>query len=188
MIKCFVVNPTGQAQVYLRRYSSGSKCSESGYGYHNAEAMLDKRPLQLSPEGYVSALPVDKTDSRWPVRCKCGYEFTDEDMWQCNQEELYSDGTDEWRNRDLPVGAMFEVTREWPWYWPGDDGKVWTVVTPGGQWVIDGRASNGPENSRGWNRTGIAPDFRVTPSIQCGPYHGYLGGSDGQHPGYLVEC
>lgn len=102
-----------------------------------------------------------------------------------------------WRNQQtkeplpspLPVGAIY---RSW-WLeevpaFCGTDGQSWTVVTPGGEWHIDGRASNCtlPNDSihKCWCRHGEAPIFTVNKqgqtcsagagSIQIGSYHGFL--------------
>jgi hypothetical protein len=88
-----------------------------------------------------------------------------------------------------PVGAMWNCD----WY-RGEhhengtaydrhpDGLVLCVNTPGGHWLIDGPSfSNGREVGK-WERTGVAPNITVTPSILQPRYHGWL--RDGQ----LVEC
>jgi hypothetical protein len=69
-------------------------------------------------------------------------------------------------------------------------------MTPGGEWIIDSRASNCtmPEDTehRCWVRHGEAPDFHVDKngktcnagagSIKCGSYHGFL------QNGFLTDC
>lgn len=90
---------------------------------------------------------------------------------------------------NLPVGAMYYA----PWLenvkeWQGPDGKSLIVITPGGAWMIDSRASNctRPEDTehKCWVRHGIPPNITVDKngntcnagagSIQMGSYHGYL--------------
>lgn len=90
---------------------------------------------------------------------------------------------------DLPVGAIFDAT----WLhdaseWTGPDGKSMVVMTPGGPWMIDSRASNCglPQDNvhKCWVRHGEAPDLTVDKngntcnagagSILKGGYHGYL--------------
>ena len=96
-----------------------------------------------------------------------------------------------------PVGAMWDAD----WYHDvdfltGPDGHSYIVKTPGGEWCIDGKATNCglPEDNvhKCWVRHGEAPDFTVDKnghtcsagagSIQIGNYHGFL------IDGYLVEC
>ncbi len=88
-----------------------------------------------------------------------------------------------------PVGACWRVT----WYedfkpWTGSDGKSYACMTPGGEWFIDGRASNCtlPDDDvhKCWCRHGEAPNFTVNKigntcaagagSILIGNYHGFL--------------
>lgn len=114
-----------------------------------------------------------------------------------------------WRN--APAGAMRDAVwlqydglplygeedtgnpRGW---WRGPDNRVLQVKTPGGDWIIDSRASNCdlPKDNahRCWCRTGTPPDITVDKngvtcgagagSIQCRDYHGHL------VKGYLVDA
>ena len=77
----------------------------------------------------------------------------------------------------VPVGAM-----AWLAHKPGNEHMLpvdqhgatqqhLAVVTPGGTWCIDCPATN---SKQGWTRTGEPPKVTATPSIQCGPYHGWL--------------
>ncbi len=96
-----------------------------------------------------------------------------------------------------PAGAIWRAT----WYeefpeWTGSDGKSYCCMTPGGEWFIDGRASNCTLNDdaihKCWCRHGEAPDFTVDKngntcsagagSILVGSYHGFL------RNGYLTGC
>lgn len=98
---------------------------------------------------------------------------------------------------ELPVGAMFYAT----WYedlkdYLGPDGHCLAVVTPGGVWIIDSRASNCglPDDSvhKCWVRHGTPPMITVDKngitcvagggSIQIGTYHGFL------RNGKLTNC
>lgn len=119
---------------------------------------------------------------------------------------------DTWYMRGLPPGAMwFQTITErnrpsGPNDWPEEgyvkpspdaargpsytfaDGEHLTVMTPGGVWVIDSRASNCTMpydyNHRCWVRHGEPPEITVDKagttcaagagSIQCGSYHGFL--------------
>lgn len=193
-IKCFMVEETGEVMIELRRFTFGDRkqCPRSSCG-HDASVQIGKAQAQKDNKGCYLCLPVDKTDERFPKTCTCGYEFQDEDEWQCNQQEIYRNiETGEEHvgpTHRLPVGAMWYIDREWPWYYPSPtDGRVLAMRTPGGEWVIDGRANNGPQNAAGWSRTGVPPLVVARPSIQAGAYHGWLGGGSGDRPGYLVEC
>jgi hypothetical protein len=187
--------------LILRRYHSdgsndpeGHKCLVHPYGYHNAEVFIGEVPIQLDEKGYMKYLHTDHADERWPKVCVCGYQFKEIDAWQTNQQRIFKNQETnelyrcpEWK---LPPGALFyKKVTDWPWWFPNpQDGKILACITPDGEWVIDGTAGNGPKDAAGWTRTGIPPSLVVKPSIQCGNYHGFLGGADGSKPGFLVEC
>ena len=98
----------------------------------------------------------------------------------------------------LPPGAMWFA----PWYkelgpeYNAPDGTSLLVITPGGAWMIDSRASNctKPDDNihKCWVRHGVAPEITVDKngntcnagagSILCGGYHGFL------RNGYLEQC
>ena len=89
----------------------------------------------------------------------------------------------------LPVGAIYrrDEMEQFPEYC-GTDGKSYTVITPGGEWMIDSRASNctrkDDKTHKCWCRHGEAPNFTVDKigntcnagagSILIGGYHGFL--------------
>jgi len=96
-----------------------------------------------------------------------------------------------------PVGAIWRAS--WLEYMPaftGADGKSYYCKTPGGEWLIDGRASNCglPQDSehKCWCRHGEAPNFTVDKngktcqagagSIMIKNFHGFL------RNGYLEGC
>lgn len=96
-----------------------------------------------------------------------------------------------------PIGAMWFVNAEdQDWYPSGPDGRTLYVVTPGGDWLIDGRASNctqpGDDIHRCWIRHGDPPIITVDKngntcsagagSIAIGNYHGFL------KNGELTDC
>jgi hypothetical protein len=104
--------------------------------------------------------------------------------------------------RELPVGAMFEAIyyRDIP-DWCGRDGMALMVVTPDGEWHVDGRANNCtmPEDKlhRCWVRSGNPRDGYchvdkdgLTCAAGAGSiwmraphgWHGFL------HRGYLVDA
>lgn len=102
---CFWTEPTGEAQLGLRRYATradhdGWTCDE---GWHDALAWLDlrvpyhretrQRADGVGIEHYPTAeslLKVRKNDRRWPKTCdRCDYRFTPDDKRQVWAEALY---------------------------------------------------------------------------------------------------
>ncbi len=95
--------------------------------------------------------------------------------------------------REIPPGGMWRA--DW---WPGkgpDDGAALMVQTPGGEWMIDGQASNcdRPNDPHFcWVRHGVPPDVTVdkvgdtcgagASSVLTGTYHGFL------RAGFLESC
>lgn len=124
-IRCFLVEDTNTAEVYLRRYErwhdDRATCAASGYGSHDASVVIAVEQTQRTEEGFrLQALKAPAHDDpRWPTHCACGYAFQDTDEWQISQHELYSpapgnDGPDGlepsawiWPIHRLPAGAMF---------------------------------------------------------------------------------
>ena len=205
-IQCFLLEPTEQVRVSLRRYRSymADSCplDPSIYSYHQTFQFLCEEPVEVDEKGQhcnglKPLLPHD--DSRWPQKCACGYEFQEEDTWQRFTDAIYvrKDTGERMTLRDAPAGAM--------WYaWWMDDFQIpqgehnLVVKTPGGEWNIDSQALNctmpddlKQEKHHCWVRSGIPPIVTVgkdgptchagTGSIQCGRYHGFL------RNGYLEE-
>lgn len=200
-IRCFFLAKTDQCSVRLRRYAGVRDgeplCPTSGLGYHNAEVEIGRITLVLPDDRSGRDLGDDNHDDpRWPTRCSCGYAFIPSDPWQHEADALYSrsDTGELVTLRVAPVGAIWECPWMSPGCWPGPDGKILCVKTPGGDWLIDGGASNGPRGERGWQRTGTVPNLTATPSIGIGDgkrggvaagaylYHGWL------RDGWLEEC
>jgi len=188
-IKCFLIVPTGNDALRLRRYSHGEGC---GGTYYNADVPFDIRPAS----DRVRQLP-PRIDPRWEAvsRCqKCGYAFNDSDEWQLLPRTQYrrEDNGDLMTLADAPPGAMWYA--DWMtgdrngWSYKGPDGKCLCVRTPGGDWMIDDRASNctmpDDHEHRCWVRHGVPPCVTVNKngrtcaagagSIICGSYHGFL--------------
>lgn len=178
-ITCFLLEPADQGEARLRRYSM-SQCPATGLGYHNVILTLGRHPWDPTKEdlwGHPYGASVD--DSRWPQRCSCGYTFQPEDPRQAQTDRLFrrSDTGELLVLRDAPPGAMWFAD-----FYPdrGPDGHALVVMTPGGEWLVDGPASNGPGT---WQRSGSPPLVTAQPSIHFpGRYHGFL--TNGQ----LVEC
>lgn len=150
-VDCFLLKPTGRMRVYLRRYHGSEDCRCTGlYSYHNAmvhigEAMenRDAHGVQKMPslEGYMD-------DPRWPVKCDhCEYQFVVTDRNDHDQvfvKSLYAreDNGAEMILNDAPPGAMWNAEHRAD-FWHGADGQCLHVRLPdGGDWMIDGRASN----------------------------------------------
>ncbi len=198
-IRCFLIEATDRARVYLRRYG-GNGCPGNGGEYHNAMVLVGESPAEEASgaprPGFYAG------DPRWPGACSCGRLFAQSDEWQVFHQTIYRSTDDgaETTLRDAPAGAIWRET----WLedyaqWCGPDGRSYVVRCPGGRdWQIDGRASNctlpDDDAHRCWCRHGVAPNLTVdkTPepghstcragagSIQAGSWHGFL------RNGYLV--
>ena len=194
VIDCFFLEPVNEVEESLRRFVFSTAegkplCTRQPNTYHNAEVVLGTLPWNR-PEGGSGGDNFDHEDPRWPKACECGYVFQPDDHWQHNLTRLYvrRDTGAKMTISDAPPGAM--------WYanWLGNieeyrerspDGGILILKTPGGDWNIDSKSSNGP----GWTRTGTPPKVTANPSIGIGrkpdgswDYHGWL--RDGQ----LIEC
>lgn len=176
---CFWLEPVARAERMLRRYyltdgGTQSECS-TPTGYHDVHVVVEQVDLPLDKPGSGDdRWPHD--DPRWPKACACGYTFAERDHWQHGVHRLYErSDTRElislWGGR-VPPGAMWDAD------WMGDDyrgpdGRCLVVKTPGGDWCIDGPASNGGR----WTRSGTPPKITANPSIAVGDpqrYHGWL--------------
>jgi hypothetical protein len=200
--KCFFVTQTNRAAQYLRRYKNSYSDIRECPGkmsYHDAMNYVGDVDIRVDLDGCWSypddSVTTPHEDPRWPSTCECGYAFDPKDIWQHFHDRLYTDGTQFWPHRQLPVGAMYYA--EWlpkDMYWDNkEDGNLY-VVTPGGEWCIDSRASNCtmPEDRlhRCWVRHGVPPDIHVDKagntcgagagSIALPTYHGFL------HHGHLT--
>lgn len=87
---CFMIEPTGTARRWLRRYASGSTCPAGEHSHHNAKVLLDEVPLATDGKNWWTELrewPHD--DPRWSAACDCGYVFQETDAWQLFDRRLY---------------------------------------------------------------------------------------------------
>ena len=194
MTKCFLVAKTDRAAVYLRRYTGTKPCPlcPGQYSYHDGSVYLQDADILVDAEGYwgVPELGIPHDDPRWPRQCACGYVFENKDAWQGFTDRLYVDSAGKtYRHRELPVGAMYYA--DWlprTMYWDNLTADPLYVVTPGGEWDTDSRASNctlpNDRLHRCWCKHGTPPDIHVDKvgltcaagagSIMCGNYHGFL--------------
>lgn len=192
-IKCFMIEPTPLTRYWYRRYSSDDDlCRGGAHSYHNAEVLIgDLNCHPFKP-------PV--TSEVWPKTCDgCGASFEPHDAYQIFPSSLWSAPD----RPDLGVftldGAPHGAMSYMPWVTTaeslGPDGKALAVITPGGSWYIDSRASNctmpNDTKHRCWVRHGAPPNITVDKngntcaagagSIACGGYHGFL------RAGYLED-
>jgi hypothetical protein len=204
-IKTFWCEPADRARESLRRYTShDKKCGERGY--HNAITVIAEIDFPLSDCNGDSTRPFDRSDLRWPMKCEdCDYVFQPGDERQHNIDRLYRRGdTGELHMcHELPAGAMYDATWLRDFGYVGADGIALTVVLPDGtHWHVDNRANNCafPDDNvhRCWGRTGDPrvcdivvgkgpPGENGGGSILSPGYHGFLGGPNGESPGWLVE-
>jgi len=191
-VKAFLIEATDQACVSLRRYSASGDASS----YHNAMNEIGVAQIQFDANGKWSD-PIDKDepphdDPRWPTVAEDGYVFKPDDHWQVFTDRLYRrvDNGDLTTLRTAPEGAIWRA--EWMERWAhncGSDGRCYVAKCPGGgDWMIDGRASNCTMKDdnihKCWVRHGEAPNFTVDKngvtcaagagSIQTHNWHGFL--------------
>lgn len=133
---------------------------------------------------------VEKTEKKEPRLCEG--ETVHDSIWR------RTDTGEEMLLHRFPAGAMWFA----PWYsdlgsdFNAPDGTSLIVKTPGGDWMVDSRASNctmkDDKIHKCWVRHGQAPDITVDKNgVTCsagagsvirGNYHGFLRG------GFLVDC
>jgi hypothetical protein len=206
-IKAFMLHETDRAWRYLRRYSTAAvPCPGPYKTFHNACVRVGAvTGCRKDSEGCWESMGLEmplRGDQRWPRKCDhCDYRFFDGDEWQVYLDHIYvTDAGAEHSIRNPPVGALWFA--DWtPEAWKGPDGRTLYAMTPGGQWCIDGPASNctnredqGPFGvaHRCWVRRGTPPNVHVDKnghtcsagagSIQAGNYHGFL------HNGEFTSC
>jgi hypothetical protein len=100
-----------------------------------------------------------------------------------------------WRADWYTGGKIVDGKQLYGWDWDNQFEGPLVVMTPGGEWVIDSRASNcgrpDDRTHRCWVRHGEPPNIHVDKngdtcaagagSIVCGNYHGFL------HNGFLTD-
>ncbi|ODS99807.1 MAG: hypothetical protein ABS52_19550 [Gemmatimonadetes bacterium SCN 70-22] len=159
-IPVFWLERTDLQRLWLRRYRSDCPAQVPTKGYCNAMAVkYDAIDGSLAFHGDVNgagweARPdgtsdhwasVHADDPLWPDRCeRCGRAFhPTEDVKQLFAHPLYRGAPDGklYTLYDAPVGAMWDAHRMTD-AWRGPDGICLMVKTPGGDWLVDGQASN----------------------------------------------
>ena len=186
---CFWLEPTERIRRHLRRSAAHrapqaetGPCPLSEQGLHQAWARIeDAEATWSAPDETVGGRKTLKTydvadfigDKRWPKACPCGYKFRDDDDRQVVSDLIYrrADTGQEMTLRDAPPGALWDA-----WWlrgtpigtttYGGPDGRVITIKTPAGPWVVDGPPVDQPEQM--WTRTGEPPKITVRPSIRIG--------------------
>lgn len=204
-ITCFLIEPTGIAYRWLRRYASGDCPSQADvkpeYRYHCAMTKIEDGDIVRAPDGKSIRVdpmewPVD--DPRWPVACGCGHRFEDvRDTRQLFYQEAYRapDG----RLFDIhcselpgviraPAGAMWYA--DWMPFTAGPDGRCLVVRCPRNpdgsgvsDWLPDGPSTT--HSAPAWTRAGVPPKVTAMPSIFVHApdgFHGWL------RDGVLVSC
>lgn len=199
-----------RVQVSLRRLG-GPRVCDGSTRYCQARVTISDDADAL----VVKSVPVSayRGHASWPTMCfRCGQPFHADGQWLVDTEQLYEGAPDEKRYtlRDAPIGAMWDAH----WYrnaandlnnpYTGPDGLSLVVKTPGGDWLVDGEASNCKKTQYGptladpkgvwwlgrthycWIRHGDPHTGNVhvdkngetckagAGSIQIGGWHGYL--------------
>lgn len=208
--RTFWLEATDRVAVGLRRYrSAGGAPMTCEGGYHSVLVFTGEEPADFSTDTKFDRRtleqrpPTPHDDPRWPSRCRCGYEFTEDDYWQDWQELIYqrTDTSERVTLRShsvedvdalpaAPPGACWDAW--WmPSDWRGPDGIALMVRCPNGHdWHVDGEASNctrpGDKTHACWVRHGDPRQGNVTVdkngetcaagagSIIAGDYHGFL--------------
>lgn len=198
-MKCFLIEPCDEVVQYL--IYSGPGCT--GGLYHRAEKVLKTEDVPLGKQFDVTITLGEIEGLKPPVficeNCLKELRVVPGCVSSAAGRKWRSaeDGRVERNPQDFGVGAMWFA----PWfreregvyisnYWDNQADPPLIVATPGGEWMIDGRANNctKPEDRlhRCWVRHGEAPEITVDKngntcsagagSIQCGNYLGFLQG------------
>lgn len=204
---CEPVHSTVRIAVCSNDGGCANSKMEVPYNWHRTEVVLP----EIYPRGTDYSPPsLSDENLPWPTACGCGFEFTRDNSRRS------AGGNAAYRRNDTgeiiehlsqaPIGACWDLEcyrdREFfkndghP-YWVGEDGRILCVKTPGGDWIIDSRASNCTMKDdmahRCWVRHGKPEDGTLhvdkngktcsagAGSIVCGSYHGFL------HNGHLTD-
>lgn len=204
MIKTFMVKESGDA--WIERTASWGKCTKNPWGeQHRAEVVTFE-----GPEVEADAIYKDQSKTWLPLHAICNHCGEDGGILKPDSTGMGSvwiredTGERHHHAREFGAGAMYyanwmrytdaEGKERWSWEWDNQTGPPLIVITPGGEWDIDSRASNCtmPKDRlhRCWIRHGEPPHVHVDKnghtcaagagSILAGSYHGFL------HDGYLT--
>lgn len=200
-IQCFMIEPDGTTRRQLYRLGHDAVAC---YGhYHRAEISLPDGLVADNEASWLMKDPYEFKKEDFPVKCdKCDYVFQEDNDhygFHARRAWIRSDTREFICNNvhQAPAGAMWYA--DWMQDDPhmlGPDGKCLCVMTPGGEWMIDSRASNCSMPNdivhKCWVRHGIPPLITVDKngitcqagagSILAGNYHGFL------HNGILVQA
>jgi hypothetical protein len=208
-IRCFLVEPTGEGFESVIIIEDGACIG--GFSCHRSERVL--RRFSLDPNANYPEDWIDREEKQAKALSYCSrcgnHDFSPSALskpsgskgrvWERTDTGERADSLN-----DFGPGAMWHL----PWYHEENTGLYWTggfsqsepplsVRTPGGDWVIDSRASNctlpKDDAHRCWPRQGVAPNITVGKqlgptcgagggSIIVGDYHGFL------RDGFLVKC
>lgn len=179
--KCFMVTKVNTQQVWVRtcdkKHGDDEPCNENGkYSTEVFDIVRqDNGEIVKTGQSYMSLSGV--IGSMWLE------DYVEPNMPKDAQDwsHLDEEGVKRVQNPDgsMPARHPSFIFAE---------GPQLTVMTPGGRWVIDSRASNCGSpydyNHRCWIRHGEPPNITVDKngatcsagagSIQCGSYHGFL--------------
>ena len=206
-MKCFLIEQTDVRRVTASTtWGTCPKDPWAAYGKpeHRAQIIRFEGPAQQARERY------EDKDLVWtPFHAVCNYCGEDGGIQATTSTGMHSiwrrADTGETRDRpdDFGVGAMYYADWEcserpldaqgrklWGWDWDNQFEPPLYVITPGGPWCIDSRASNctlkEDRMHRCWVRHGTPPNIHVDKagvtcragagSIICGKYHGFLHG------------
>lgn len=183
-VRCFLIEQTGMAAQYLRRYVSTARnlscpLGPYPYAYHNAEVRIEDAPLITKPgEPDIICNGVDpaslaaaKNDTRWPTSCACGYVFTEDDERQLRVDWIYrnTETRETFPLRDAPLGAMWYSRWHDRFFQPQLEHCI-SIKLPGGtEWCVDSQANNctmkedhGQRQHHCWIVRGTPPNLTVT--------------------------
>lgn len=147
-IQCFIIVESPVTNRIISRLAIDVLCPTTGKS-HYAEKQLPNGLVTDKESSYhCFSEPYKYEVSEYPAKCdSCDYAFKPKDSYSFNVIKT-------WLRADnglfacnqvhkAPVGAMWDAT----WNhdvkdWCGQDGLSICVMTPGGEWNIDSRASN----------------------------------------------
>lgn len=150
----------------------------------------------------LSLISKSLRSGEFQAHCTCGFDFTYEHSTGGGaRTDYYRTDTGELVPDRRPVGAMWYANWTYEKGRTGPDGLILQVRTPGGDWIIDSRASNctRPDDNdhRCWVRHGTPPEITadkngdtcaagagsiITGEGTPNQYHGFL------RNGFLVDA